>query len=376
MRIFVWQWGRRGAGPLLAVRLADALRSIPRTEALLSLSTSAEVLQEVDAPDCTLPVDTYDGAAGLIWRLLQAPVIVPKLISRLTALKPDVAVCAMLGPLDPLCAAALRWLHIPMVIIVHDADRHPGDRFPFLMMIQRRLLRSADAIVTLTQHVATRLDRQAVTRRRRPFVLRLPPLVFGPAAPLPGAHGGPLRLLFFGRLLPYKGLGLLQAAVSELGCPGRWALRVIGSGPEGTELDALRATPGVTVENRWVPDGEIAGLIAWADAIVLPYVEASQSGVAPGAVAAGRVVVATRVGGLVEQIGDYRLARLCDPRPESLAEVLRQLLHEKPQPPAAHAIDPGKDWYRFAADLVHRVITPILRDARKPACSDDTLRAV
>lgn len=375
MRVLVWQWGRRGAGPLLAAHLASALRSIPRTEAFLSLSTGAEILHGREAPDCALPVDTYDNAAGLVWRLLQAPVAVPKLVRRIGALEPDVAICAMLGPMDLLCAAALRWLRIPMVVIVHDADRHAGDRYPFLMMVQRQLLRSADAIVTLSKHVAARLKRQSAARHR-PFVLQLPPLVFGPPAPRPRAHGGPLRLLFFGRLLPYKGLGLLTAAVNELGCPGQWVLRVVGSGPEGGELDALRAIAGVTVENRWVPDGEITGLIAWADAIVLPYIEASQSGVAPAAVAAGRIVVATRVGGLAEQLKDHSLARLCDPQPESLAAVLRRLLHETPEPLVPDALDPSKDWYRFSADLVDRVITPILCHNLKTSCSEHKLRAV
>jgi glycosyltransferase involved in cell wall biosynthesis len=375
MRVLVWQWGRRGAGPLLAAHLADALRSIPRTEAFLSLPRSAEILQGNDAPDCALPVDTYAGSAGVVWRLLQAPVIVPRLVRRLSALGPDIAVCAMLGPLDLLYAAALRWLRIPMVVIVHDADRHEGDRFPLLMMVQRSMLRSATAIVALSQHVAARLQTQAVARQR-PFVLRLPPLTFGPAAPGPRTHGGPLRLLFFGRLLPYKGLGLLKAAIDDLGCCGQWALRVIGSGPESTDLDALRATPGVTVENRWVPDGEIAALIAWADAIVLPYVEASQSGVAPSAIAAGRIVVATRVGGLAEQVRDYSLARLCDPQPESLAAVLRHLLDEDLTATATCISDPSKEWRCFATDLVDRVITPILGHDLKMAYSDHTLRAV
>jgi glycosyltransferase involved in cell wall biosynthesis len=375
MKILVWQWGRRGAGPLLAAHLADALRSIPRTEALLSLSTGAEILQDSHAPHCAIPVDTYNGAAGLVWRLLQAPVMVPKLVRRFSVLEPDIAICAMLGPLDLLCVAALHWLRIPMVVIVHDADRHPGDHYPFLMMVQRRLLRSADAIVTLSQHVAARLESQALVRRR-PFVLRLPPLLFGPAAPQPGAHGGPLRLLFFGRLLPYKGLGLLSAAVSELGCPGQWVLRVVGSGPESTELDALRATTGVTVENRWLPDSEITALIAWADAIVLPYVEASQSGIAPAAIAAGRFVVATRVGGLAEQLKDHDLARLCDPQPESLAAVLRHLLREDLTASTPRTSDPRTDWYRFATDLVDRVLIPVLRYDSKASLSNHTLGAV
>jgi len=375
MKVLVWQWGRRGAGPLLAAHLAHSLRSIPGTEAFLSLSTGAELLQANDAPECVLPVDTYDSAAGLVWRLLQAPMAVPRLVRQISALEPDVAICAMLGPLDLLCAVALRWLQIPLVVIVHDADRHPGDHYPLLMTVQQRLLRSADAIVTLSQHVATRLEAQSVARRR-PFVLRLPPLVFGPAPAPPRSHGGPLRLLFFGRLLPYKGLGLLKAAVSELGCSGQWALRVVGSGADSADLEALRATPGVTVENRWVADSEIAALIAWADAIVLPYVEASQSGVAPGAIAAGRIVVATRVGGLAEQLTGYSLARLCDPQPESLAAALRRLLHEDMTASLPRTSDPSRDWYRFATDLVDRALIPVLRHDLKILLSNHTLCAV
>jgi glycosyltransferase involved in cell wall biosynthesis len=117
-------------------------------------------------------------------------------------------------------------------------------------------------------------------------------------------------------------------------------------------------------------------LIAWADAIVLPYVEASQSGVAPGAVAAGRIVVATRVGGLAEQLEDYSLARLCDPQPESLAAALRALLHEDITASTPRTSDPSRDWYRFATDLVERALMPVLRHDLKAPISNHTLGAV
>ena len=59
-----------------------------------------------------------------------------------------------------------------------------------------------------------------------------PPFVFGPPPPPPRAHGGPLRLLSFGRLLPYKGLDLLAAALARLGPRPDLEVRVVGSGPE------------------------------------------------------------------------------------------------------------------------------------------------
>jgi glycosyltransferase involved in cell wall biosynthesis len=91
-------------------------------------------------------------------------------------------------------------------------------------------------------------------------------------------------------------------------------------------LDALRARTEVTVENRWVPEAEIGALLAWCDAVILPYREASQSGVAAAALAAGRPVIATRVGGLREQLSGIPRAMLCEPRADSLAIVIGEWL--------------------------------------------------
>ena len=49
-------------------------------------------------------------------------------------------------------------------------------------------------------------------------------------------------------------------------------------------LDGLR---GVRVTNRWMDESEIGGALAAADIVVLPYLEASQSGVAASAATAG-----------------------------------------------------------------------------------------
>jgi glycosyltransferase involved in cell wall biosynthesis len=108
------------------------------------------------------------------------------------------------------------------------------------------------------------------------------------------------------------------------------------------------------VENRWVPEGEIGALIAWADILVLPYKEASQSGVAPAAMAAGRYVVSTRVGGLVEQLGDNELATLCEPDTASLTAALRDVLATAPaRVPRAAPADPRLAWRDMAERLLN-----------------------
>jgi glycosyltransferase involved in cell wall biosynthesis len=360
MRLLVWQWGRRGAGPRFAAGLRAGFGAVAGVEAALSLSVHAELMREPDGPVCELPVSTYEGLTGFALQWAMAPVRVGQLTARIRALRPDVAVCAMAGPLDLLMASALRRAGVAFALVVHDADPHPGDGLPLQMTLQRALVRRADALITLTGHVADRLVEQRLVAgdgsgRKKLIRSRLPPFAFGPKPPPPLAHGGPLRLLFFGRLLPYKGLDLLAAALARLGPRAGLVVRVVGAGPESPALTALRHLPGVTVENRWVPESELGALLAWSDAMVLPYREASQSGAAAAAIAAGRFVVATRVGGMAEQLADLPTARFAEPDAASLAAALADLLayaamHDsgaaKPVVP-----DPTDQWRQVAAEL-------------------------
>jgi glycosyltransferase involved in cell wall biosynthesis len=318
---------------------------------MLSLAERAEILAVGDAPANDLPVVTYGGAVGLVGRLLLAPIIVTALIKQLRRLRPDVAVCAMPGPIDLLMATALAWTRVRFLVIVHDSDSHPGEDAPLLMWLQRQLIRRATALVALSTHVAGRLREKGLAAGKPIIVLRHPPMAFGALPPPPFAHHGVPRLLFFGRLLAYKGLDLLGETLARLD-PASLEVRVIGHGADSEALAALRAVPFVSVENRWIAEAEIAGIIAWADAVVLPYREASQSGAAAVALAAGRWVIATRVGGLAEQLEGEPLAIMADPDAASLATAIRNWCAGRPVPaePAPRAA-----WADFARALVARI---------------------
>ena len=338
----------------MAAELAAGLRAVPGNNVFLSLSTGAEILASRDGPECALPVSTYDSLGGYLLRLLLSPAMVWTLIRRIRTLVPDIAICAMPGPLDLVMAWALRWLRVRFVVTVHDADPHPGDGFPLQMALQRRLIRRADGLIALTDHVATRLRQQAAASGKPLLTASLPPFSVGVRPPRPLSHGGTMRLLCFGRLLPYKGLDLLEAALREIGDVPCFEVRVVGQGPQDETLRALSTLAHVQVENRWVPEDEVGALIAWSDAVVLPYREASQSGVAAIAIAAGRWVVATRVGGLAEQFSGERLALLCDPDPASIRAALTRLL-TAPPPLSTEDADPRSRWREMAERLSRQI---------------------
>jgi glycosyltransferase involved in cell wall biosynthesis len=344
--------------------LAEGLAELPGVEVLLSLSRGAEILRECSPPRCDLPVDTYSSLTGFMARWLTAPFTLAGLVRRIKKLRPNLAVCAQPGPLDLLMAAALRWLNIPFIVLVHDADAHPGDGFPMQMWLQRTLCRRANAVGALSGHVGDRLlDQKLAGTPGRPLIrLRHPPMQYA-FAPRHDGAGETFRLLSFGRLLPYKGLDLLADSLKLLGSRPGLTVRVIGSGPETRELSALRALPGVTVENRWVPEAEVGALFSWADAVVLPYREASQSGVAAVALAAHRYVIATNVGGLAEQLDSEPLAILCEPNAKSLANGLRRVIDEPPFVTRIPGLNAVGGWREVGRSLLDQTDAHLWRSA-------------
>ncbi len=363
MRVLVWQWGRFGAGPRVAADFAGLFNTLPGTDAALSLSNRAEILAGPHRPRCELPVPTYASATGYAARVLASPLFVPRLARAVRALQPTVALCAMPGPLDLVMHAALRRVGVPYAVVAHDADLHPGDGYPLQMSLQRGLLRRADALVVLSNHVHARLDALGLTRGKPVLRTSLPPYTLREPAPAPRAHGGKLRLLCFGRLLPYKGLDLLAEALRLLLPRDDIEVRVVGQGPESAALSALRGLKGVSVENRWVPEDEVGRLIAWSDAIALTYREASQSAVAAAALAAGRWIIATRVGGLAEQLAGHAMALLCDVDARSVANGLARVLAQpRPQPS-----NPPPDWRLDAAKLARDLEATLIHPAARPA---------
>lgn len=143
-------------------------------------------------------------------------------------------------------------------------------------------------------------------------------------------------ILFFGLIRPYKGVKYLVKAFESLPPDQIQSSRllIIGEAWEDQELCTLVAMSPVkshiTLIDRYVGDTEIPFYFSAADALVMPYVRASQSGVAHIGMEFGIPIIATRVGGLEESLGKYKGARFINPRdPDELALVIEETLSKK-----------------------------------------------
>jgi glycosyltransferase involved in cell wall biosynthesis len=135
-------------------------------------------------------------------------------------------------------------------------------------------------------------------------------------------------VLFFGLIRPYKGLAYLiralPAVLREVDC----TLLVAGEFYEDkSKYTALVEENGVAAhvrfEDKYIANEDVPSYFCAADVVVLPYVEASQSGIAPLAYAFQKPVITTRVGGLPEAVVDGRTGFLVAPRdPAELARAI------------------------------------------------------
>jgi glycosyltransferase involved in cell wall biosynthesis len=107
---------------------------------------------------------------------------------------------------------------------------------------------------------------------------------------------------------------------------------IAGQGEDFARYRQMMVHPDrFTVYNEFVPEHRCSELFQQASVVVLPYVEASQSGVIPMAYTFMKPVVATTVGGLPEMVEDGRTGYLVPPRDEhSLAAAVVRLLRNKP----------------------------------------------
>lgn len=142
------------------------------------------------------------------------------------------------------------------------------------------------------------------------------------------------HILFFGRIWEYKGLEYLIRAepiISEH-CPDVHIV-IAGKGDDFDKYRLMMIHPEkFIVYNEYVSNEKRAELFQRASVVVLPYIDASQSGVIPFAYTYAKPVVATTVGGLPEMVDDGKTGYLVPPRDEqALAEAVICLLKNTDQ---------------------------------------------
>jgi glycosyltransferase involved in cell wall biosynthesis len=218
----------------------------------------------------------------------------------------------------------------PLVLTAHDVL--PREPRPGQLSAQRRLYDRFDAVVVHSEHGRARLTHELGVDADRVHVI--PHGVFAHLADVPpsGAAGGraPFQtdrpvVLCFGLMRPYKGIDVLLDAWRGIDDAELWI-----AGMPRMDIGQLRASapPNVRFVPRFITDAELPAYFQRADLVVLPYREIDQSGVLFTALAFGKPLLLSDVGGFPEIAATGAARTVPAGDPAALRVALRELLSD------------------------------------------------
>jgi glycosyltransferase involved in cell wall biosynthesis len=226
--------------------------------------------------------------------------------------RPDVVYAHFLVPAGLVAALAGR---TPLVVTAHGQDVANVGAVPGIAAATRLVVRRAAAVVAVSRYLADELAAKVPAARGKLEVIdsgvdlerfRLEP-----------APAGPTAFLCLGSLTERKNVVRLARAFGRV---GEGTLTFVGDGPLRPQLEGLA---GVTVAGR-VRHDEVPGWIARSHVVAQPSLVEPFGQALLEALACGRSVVATRVGGPPEFVAPGA-GVLVDPADEeALAEGLRR----------------------------------------------------
>jgi glycosyltransferase involved in cell wall biosynthesis len=201
------------------------------------------------------------------------------------------------------------------VFTVHDPVEHLGAR-QFTRTekwIVKRWLRRSERFVVHGQALADELAPRVGSAR----IVVIPHGTWPRPEPLSPPHSP--SVLLFGRLEPYKGVEVLVEAM-RLVWERRPDVRLVVAGT-GRAARLVPADPRISLRATYISEDEVERLLARASLVVLPYTQASQSGVGLLAVGNGIPVVVSNLGALPDLA--YNPSFVCEHGdPRELAEAI------------------------------------------------------
>ena len=303
MRITVIYLGRLGAGTVYSLEMAKALSNYSQIQLILSENIENRDVWENNFKNNTNVImtffPTYTNGISFFLNSFNLKNYY-KIIKHIKSFRPN----AIYAPFMHLWSSLL-YLFLQKFEIystVHDVKIHLGENLLLYPPHIAGIKLSHNLIILNNKDV----DAAAQMGFKKSEICVIPHASFSYYKKENLNHNKELKnnILFIGRIEKYKGIHLLLDSfkIININRPDL-KLTIAGSGnlkPYEKEISGLHKS--LVINNKWLSDDEIGNLINECDFLVLPYIDASQSGIIPLAFGCGKTVIVTDVGALREQV--------------------------------------------------------------------------
>jgi glycosyltransferase involved in cell wall biosynthesis len=215
---------------------------------------------------------------------------------------------------------------VPVVITVHDGVLHTGDGEVFEQFLNKWCIKLSNKVIFLTKYV------KKITSEKYAFSAKTSVIPHGILRPdnlsfhMRNYPADNFKILFLGRINRYKGVEMLIEAFNLIQHDRPVSLTIAGK--SSYSFQPLTLSRNVKIVDKYLSDNEIAHLLTTSDLLVLPYLEATQSGVITLGIASGIPILCTDVGGLKEQLIPMKEAVFTKPTVEGIKNGILEYLDD------------------------------------------------
>lgn len=293
-----------------------------------------------------------------------------KITKEIVALEPDIIVTQYWMPfMAPAFGTILRGVkkalpQVCTITVVHNFKPHEG--MIGAKQLGRYVANRTDILVSLSQKVASDISKTVPNKK----VLSLfhpiydhygKPLLKDEARQKLGLDKQLTYFLFFGLIRSYKGLDMLIEALPRIKSNKSFKLIVAGEFYENEKkydklISSLVVSDRIILRNAYISNEEVPLYFCAADAVILPYKKATQSGVLPIALHFEIPIIMTKVGGLDELISRYNIGLSAEANSEDLAEKIELFLNATAKDkPDFHPVKEQLSWQSFYEAFISEI---------------------
>ncbi|NGP75962.1 glycosyltransferase [Balneolaceae bacterium YR4-1] len=245
----------------------------------------------------------------------------------------------------------------------------PHEYFPLKKYLTERLLDKTDLTVLLSEQTESdfkelHTESQYMKLFHPIYELERPEADVDQLRTKYGFHKDDQIVLFLGLVRDYKGVDILIEALNEI-LPKRERIKPLIVGEFYTDKSKLldqidgQVKDRYTIRDEFVSDKTMAELLTLSDLLVLPYKEASQSGVLANAIYFNLPALITDHPGLSEHLTHRHNGMICRPNDaQDLRYNIEAYFDEQLKEKLSRNLEPLKEelsWEKFASRLVERM---------------------
>jgi glycosyltransferase involved in cell wall biosynthesis len=214
----------------------------------------------------------------------------------------------MASPTDLIASNLISMSGCSVFRIIHELVAHKGESWPTRNGIKRRIS-SSSGLIFLSHAVESQYQEFQITKSFKALpsiALNHPILPRHPLTIVPTPAEFKDYALIIGRIHEYKGIDNFLQSWKKRTEFRAGKLIIAGEGKLSKKfMSEFEQHDDILLINRWLSDSEFEYLIANSRVLVLPYLEASQSGIIPIGQRYQIPILLTNVGGLIEQVHTY-----------------------------------------------------------------------